>query len=567
MGLKTQVEAIPNAIDEYEDLVAEDVRNHDAPQRLQVESLKEQVASMRQLVIERCDSMLKDIEKQAKEAPRQQGSSHVPHLTLPGQAPTALFTQAVAPAVPALSSHQAWETDSSPGLDRISSVVPAQDSLVSLNESSPQKNADTKRLSHAARKRITGKKALRVFFDADSLKRQLRENMGKKPYDVADFYWESGCAQFIARSEVFEIVSLVVIAVNSIWLWVDTDLNHAPTFLDAEPVFIVVEITFVVFFLCEWLVRIAAFRNKWSCLEDRWFIFDTFVNTVTILEVVIVPVFVSIIGSSQISLPALNLIRTVRLFRMARMVRLMRAFPEIYVFVKAIIIGFRAVFFSLMLLLVVVYIFAIIFTQLVDGRNKPEGSLAYDGFRTVGKSMSTLLVIGILPDQKDYIDYMGGQSPAFWLLILLYLYIASLTLMNMVIGILCEVISVSSRLEKEDMMLSTVRESLENVIEESGCDLDGDGQITRAEFTALLQHKEGPRELKKMGVDVISMVDLADHFFADSESLTFQDFMQIVLNIREERQASFKDLIHFKRDILKQFAELKEGIGAASLGP
>lgn len=112
-----------------------------------------------------------------------------------------------------------------------------------------------------------------------------------------------------------------------------------------------------------------------------------------------------------------------------------------------------------------------------------------------------------------------------------------------------------------------MRESLEQLIEESGCDLDGDGKITRAEFTALLQHKEGPSTLKKMGVDVISMVDLADHFFEDSESLTFQDFMQIVLNIRDEKQASFKDIIHFKRAILKQFAELQHGIGEASLGP
>jgi hypothetical protein len=200
--------------------------------------------------------MIKSIEKQAREATEQQGSSPVPYLTLPSQAPAALSqcTQAVAPAVPMPSSHHAWEMGSSADLvDRITSVIPSRDSVVSLKESNPNRNTaiNLKTIGQKAKSRITGKKPVRVFFDADSLKTQLRENIGKRPYNVEDFYWESGCAQSIARNEAFEIVTLLIIALNSIWLWVDTDLNHATTLLDAQPVFVIVEIAFGVFFLAE----------------------------------------------------------------------------------------------------------------------------------------------------------------------------------------------------------------------------------------------------------------------------------------------------------------------------
>ena len=100
-----------------------------------------------------------------------------------------------------------------------------------------------------------------------------------------------------------------MIAVNSVWIAIDTaprcsqheqrraprkcgstlralcrgihephrskDSNDAATLVDAQPVFIVVENLFCVYFSVELAIRFAAFRYKRNCMKDSWFVFDS----------------------------------------------------------------------------------------------------------------------------------------------------------------------------------------------------------------------------------------------------------------------------------------------------
>ena len=50
---------------------------------------------------------------------------------------------------------------------------------------------------------------------------------------------------------------------------------------------------------------------------------------------------------------------------------------------KAIGVALRSVMFALLLQLGLVYVFAIFFTQLLDGKNQPVESLEYRQFRSV----------------------------------------------------------------------------------------------------------------------------------------------------------------------------------------
>merc|ERR1719359_2636482 len=85
----------------------------------------------------------------------------------------------------------------------------------------------------------------------------------------------------------------------------------------------------------------------------------------------------------------LRLVRLLRLTRMARMVRLLRAMPELMILVKGISVATRSVFFTLILLLIFIYIFGIAFTQLAK-----DTPLEEEYFTSVGVSMSTLLLRG-----------------------------------------------------------------------------------------------------------------------------------------------------------------------------
>merc|ERR1719359_2587454 len=113
-----------------------------------------------------------------------------------------------------------------------------------------------------------------VFADAEAMKKQARQKLIQKSYNVFDYYHTTGCAQRIARSAIFENVTLLIVIFNALWISVDADHNKADVLIDAHPVFQVAENSFCLFFTWELLTRFAAFRQKRNCLRDSWFVFD-----------------------------------------------------------------------------------------------------------------------------------------------------------------------------------------------------------------------------------------------------------------------------------------------------
>merc|ERR1719335_443421 len=63
----------------------------------------------------------------------------------------------------------------------------------------------------------------------------------------------------------------------------------------------------------------------------------------------------------------IRIARLLRLSRMLRMGKLLRVMPELMIMIKGMKAATRSVFFTLLLLLVIMYVFAIAFVQLSDG--------------------------------------------------------------------------------------------------------------------------------------------------------------------------------------------------------
>merc|ERR1719353_1533188 len=112
-----------------------------------------------------------------------------------------------------------------------------------------------------------------VFADASAMKEKLRAALARPPYDVKNFYHEEGLAQKIARSTLFDNTTMGVIALNALWIAIDTDHNDADLPIEADPIFIVAENFFCVYFTFEWVTRFVAFRRKFDGLKDHWFVF------------------------------------------------------------------------------------------------------------------------------------------------------------------------------------------------------------------------------------------------------------------------------------------------------
>jgi len=228
------------------------------------------------------------------------------------------------------------------------------------------------------------------------------------------------------------------------------------------------------------------------------------------------------------------------------MARLLRAMPELMILIKGIVAATRSVLFTLLLLVLLLYVFGIAFTQLMIDTEVGE-----EMFGTVPASMFSLLVCGTLQDGiGDPLAELGRVHFFYGGLYLLFVLLATVTVMNMLIGVLCEVVSNVASVEREALAVNFVRVKLSTVLE--AMDEDGSGTISESEFMNVLDSKELVTALHEVGVDVEGLTDIAPFLFADDEDggtreLLFCEFMARILELRGGNLCTVKDMIEFHK--------------------
>eukprot|EP00929_Paragymnodinium_shiwhaense_P110753 TRINITY_DN7799_c0_g2_i1.p1 TRINITY_DN7799_c0_g2~~TRINITY_DN7799_c0_g2_i1.p1 ORF type:complete len:1208 (-),score=322.23 TRINITY_DN7799_c0_g2_i1:67-3690(-) len=396
-----------------------------------------------------------------------------------------------------------------------------------------------------------------VFADAVQMKEMVRQALTKEEYDVSNFYFEDGIAANIARSPRFDNITLWVILVNAVWIWIDADYNKATTLPQAEMHFQIAENFFCLYFAFEIMVRFVAFERKLNCFKDGWFCADAFLIVMMIFETWILSLFVILssgddggntdVGNSSL----LKLIRLMRLTRVARVARLLRAMPELMILVKGISVATRSVFFTLFLLFMIIYVFAIFFVQLCE-----EDAAGQMYFPTVPDAITALLLEATLPDFAQMVYNLGEVNPAYSVVLLIFILMASLTVMNMLIGVLCEVVSVVSAVEKEQLVLTFVKEQLLRMLDcpPSEAELR---MITKEEFQSLMITPDVARVMKEVGVDVLALVDLVGFIYKDRDAIDFATFMEIVLQFRGTQNATVKDIVDLRQFIVNELTAVR----------
>jgi len=398
-----------------------------------------------------------------------------------------------------------------------------------------------------------GAHAKALFPDANQMKDDLRRQMAKPEYDVSQFYYTTGIWQWIARHPRFEKLTLLVIGLNAMWIAVDTDWNDSSVLLQAAPIFQTAEHVFCIYFSFEWTMRFMAFRRKLDGRKDFWFVFDSALVLTMVLETWVmtsIMLMLDLPGGGLGGTSLLRVARLLRLTRMARMARLLRAMPELLILIKGMAAAMRSVMFTLGLLAVIIYVFAIAFTQLCDGTECSRE------FKSVGHSMHYLLVKGALMDGiGDVQKLLEPQSYLLLLIFYIFVLLAALTVMNMLIGVICEVVSAVAATEQERMTVSYVKDKIAELIRDQN--KDNDDQISRQEFKDMFSNTKAMGILQDVGVDVIGLVDFADTIFDDAceanedgeDKLSFEDFMGLILDLRGSNNATVKDVVDLRKHI------------------
>eukprot|EP00931_Biecheleriopsis_adriatica_P061239 TRINITY_DN36813_c0_g2_i1.p1 TRINITY_DN36813_c0_g2~~TRINITY_DN36813_c0_g2_i1.p1 ORF type:complete len:834 (-),score=172.27 TRINITY_DN36813_c0_g2_i1:200-2671(-) len=390
--------------------------------------------------------------------------------------------------------------------------------------------------------------------DADAMREKARKALIQSPYEVSDFYHKSGYFQAIARSSIFDNVTVAVVCFNALWIAIDVDNNDAAVLTEADAVFQVAENMFCSYFVFELIVRFMAFARKLHALKDHWFVFDTLLVFNMVLETWILPLVMLTMSSSEnkhLDVSMLRIFRLVKLLRLSRISRLLRAVPELIIIVKGIKFAARSVVIFFVIWLLTIYIFAVVLRQLTD--KTPVGE---QYFKSVLDSMNTLLLNGLLADYAPVLHAMGSGSPLIWLVMLAFVLLASITIMYMLLGVLVDVVGVISAAEKEGMTVKYVASKLRAKMEALGQNVDA--EITKFEFQKLLVEPDVCQVLASVSVDVVVLVDTLDMIYEDLEKtgrgMTFEKMIDIMLNGRGGNAATVRDtkeILRLTKSIVK----------------
>eukprot|EP00931_Biecheleriopsis_adriatica_P022282 TRINITY_DN14360_c1_g1_i1.p1 TRINITY_DN14360_c1_g1~~TRINITY_DN14360_c1_g1_i1.p1 ORF type:complete len:916 (-),score=153.67 TRINITY_DN14360_c1_g1_i1:115-2700(-) len=469
--------------------------------------------------------------------------------------------------------HQAIQTD----------PPDARDSWVQTFESPPTKKGQEKRKPKKRPSRSGNRELMTsgpsdkgVFASEHNMKERLRQELMKRASSV-ERYKTEGCAQFIVRHRCFDLVSFFFIVANAIWIGVDLDLNPSMLLVNSGPVFILVENIFCAFFTFEVIIRIAALKYKSECLTDAWLIFDAILVTLMILETWVVTIVILFIWGTD-DLPAMlfdaslfRVARGVKMLRLSRMARLLRSVPELVIVIKAISAAGRSIGVISFFILVVVYVFAIMFGQILSfvGPEAVTHASVTTHFSSTLDTMRTLFVSGIVADNAQLLNLLGDVHPVLWVFAMLFLLLTSVTLMYMLIGVMVNVIQLVANSEREGMTVQYVACSLRGVLQDD-LGYDPDHTYSKDDFKNLLVDPTVVKILNGADIDVYAVIDVADMVYDDfmekeSRQMSFADLVGVFLNMRGHNDATVKDVMSVRRALMRQMDKANEQL-LAKLG-
>jgi hypothetical protein len=177
-----------------------------------------------------------------------------------------------------------------------------------------------------------------------------------------------------------------------------------------------------------------------------------------------------------------------------------------------------------------------------------------------------------MPDLTDTVYSMGLEQG--WPLataFVLFIVLTSFTVLNMLLGVLVEVVSLISSVEKEQINMQYVRSRLRCFMTDaSGFSETLEGHITKEEFYALLSNSDFVRVLSEVGVDVVGLAMNLDFIFQDalmdkvasddhgcgSAVLSFDDVIDLALRLRGSNQATVRDVVDMRKLVCQELSNL-----------
>jgi len=341
---------------------------------------------------------------------------------------------------------------------------------------------------------------------------------------VSDDRW---LVRRIVESSYFDYVSALLILVNAVSLGVQTDYMARNLTAEEPLVFRIVEKIFCFLFTSELAMRLCVHRFSFFTMQGwRWNLFDILIVGMQLAEEV--AQIAALTSASEDSgqsdvddnvqdksgtanFSALRVIRVLRLVRIVRLARVMHLISELRTIVVSIFSSLRPLFWTLVLLLIIIYIIAVYITQVVTDHLISDVDATSDGtgnlkrlYGSVSRSILSLFqyISGGINWDIGLDPLMVYISPLIGLLFAAYVGFSIFALMNITTGVFVESALKNANKDQELFLMYHAKDLF------AALDLDESGDITWQEFSASLDTPAMRLYFKTIDLDPSEAQDL-----------------------------------------------------------
>ncbi|MCL2423702.1 MAG: ion transporter [Micrococcales bacterium] len=219
----------------------------------------------------------------------------------------------------------------------------------------------------------------------------------------------------LVEHKLFDQTILVVILLNAVALGMETSPAAMARYGTTINRF---EYVFVGIYVVEMAIKLAVYRLRY--FRSKWNVFD----------------FVIIVSSLGFAWIFTGL-RTLRILRVARATRLVSGLKPLRRIVSAIMRSLPGVGWTVLLMIVMYYIFAIVGIHLFREQSP-------DKFGSLGTAFVTLFELTTLSDWQSTVFPITSSNSWTWIYFLVFILAASFVLLNVILGIVVDSLSLHS---------------------------------------------------------------------------------------------------------------------------
>mmetsp|Transcript_727 Transcript_727/g.1287 ORF Transcript_727/g.1287 Transcript_727/m.1287 type:complete len:628 (+) Transcript_727:35-1918(+) len=397
------------------------------------------------------------------------------------------------------------------------------------------------------------------------------------------------CAALV-RLSGFDQFFASLIFINSVVIGVEVEVMVSTESLHPLGVLEAIQFLFALSFMAELFIR--AFGTYPFFLHNltdwKWNAFDCVIVFFSVIEMALAYIITGGAEADQV----LTMVRIIRIVRIARIIRVIRLLRQVRTMIYTLLNTLSALFWSVMLMSIVMYIFSIGFTQAVMEHilryeevhevrpDYEEAMLKYWG--SLLKTTYTLFQCftgGVSWSQPA--EYLRHLSGIYMLMFLGFLCFMVFAMMNVVTGFFCEHAFdmaqadkdqlVAEQLRQKDIFINHFRHLFELI------DVDGSGDVSFAELQANIEDPQLQAYLAHLNISPTSawqIFRLLDD--DDSGHVTIEEFVEGLLTMKgsasaidaltiiQDQQRQMKGLTTFMHFMETEMGTVQEKLNSLS---